>query len=84
MATIFDATLPETNGKFAPENRPKPNRKDSNHPFSGAMLVSGRVFFFFFGLLLFAFRLETAPKTGERVGHAVVFWDVGWDVAWGE
>ena len=38
-------TLPETNGKFAPENRPKPNRKGSysNHPFLGAMLVSGRV-----------------------------------------
>ena len=37
-------TLPETN-VFAPENRPKPNRKGlySNHPFSGAMLVSGRV-----------------------------------------
>ncbi len=39
-------TLPETNSKFAPENRPKPNRKGSysNHPFLGAkMLVSGRV-----------------------------------------
>ena len=38
--------LPETNSKFAPENRPKPNRKGSysNHPFLGAkMLVSGRV-----------------------------------------
>ena len=35
-------TLPETN--MAPENRP-PNRKGSysNHPFLGAMLVSGRV-----------------------------------------
>ena len=35
---------PETN-EFAPENRPGPNRKRSysNHPFSGAMLVSGRV-----------------------------------------
>ena len=40
-------TLPETN-IFAPEKRPKPNRKRSysNHPFSGAkMLVSGRVEF---------------------------------------
>ena len=39
-------TLPETNSKFAPENRPKPNRRQSysNHPFLGAkMLVSGRV-----------------------------------------
>ena len=38
---------PETNSKLAPENRPKPNRKGSysNHPFSGAMLVSGRVVF---------------------------------------
>ena len=37
-------TLPETN-VFAPENRPKPNRKGSysNHPFSGAMLIFGEV-----------------------------------------
>ena len=36
-------TLPETN--IAPENRLGPKRKRlySNHPFSGAMLVSGRV-----------------------------------------
>ena len=33
---------------IAPENRPKPNRKQSysNHPFLGVMLVSGRVSFF--------------------------------------
>ena len=33
-------TLPETNGKFAPENRPGPNRKGSysNHPCSGAKM----------------------------------------------
>ena len=37
-------TLPETN--IAPANRPGPERKgsSSNHPFSGAMLVSGRVY----------------------------------------
>ena len=37
------ATLPKTN--IAPENRPGPKRKQSysNHPFLGAMLVSGRV-----------------------------------------
>ena len=37
------ATLPETN--IAPENRPGPKRKQSysNHRFSGAILVSGRV-----------------------------------------
>jgi len=31
-------TLPETNSKFAPENRPNPKRKgsSSNHSFSGA------------------------------------------------
>ena len=31
-------TLPENNSQFAPENRPKPNRKVSysNHPFLGA------------------------------------------------
>ena len=42
--TTVQSTLPETN-VFAPENRPKPNRKGSysNHPFVGAMLVSGRV-----------------------------------------
>ena len=41
---VSGVTLPETN-IFAPENRPKPNRKRSysNHPFSGAMFVSGRV-----------------------------------------
>ena len=39
-------TLPETNSKFAPENRPKrpqkETRKYSNHPFSGALAVSFR------------------------------------------
>ena len=41
---LLGDTLPETN-IFAPENRPGPNRKQSysNHPFSRAMLVSGRV-----------------------------------------
>ena len=34
-------TLPETN--IAPENRPPRGNSFSNHPFSGAMLVSGRV-----------------------------------------
>ncbi len=35
-------TLPETN--IAPENRPSGKEiSSSNHPFSGAMLVSGRV-----------------------------------------
>ena len=44
-----DATLPKTN--IAPENIPKGNWY-SNHPFSGAMLVSGRVnvlHYFFLG-----------------------------------
>ena len=39
-------TLPETNRKFAPENRPRPNRKGSysNHPFfRGELLNFGRV-----------------------------------------
>ena len=37
---VTNITLPETNSKFAPENRPS----YSNHPFLGAkMLVSGRV-----------------------------------------
>ena len=33
-------TFPETNSKFAPENRPGPKRKRSysNHPCSGAMI----------------------------------------------
>ena len=37
--------LPETNSKFAPENRPGPKRKRnsySKHPFSGAFAVSFR------------------------------------------
>ena len=35
----------ETNSEFTPENRPGPKRKRSysNHPFSGAILVLGRV-----------------------------------------
>ena len=39
----FTFTLPETN-ILAPENRPKPNRKQSysNHPFLGAFAVSFR------------------------------------------
>ena len=38
-------TLPETNSKFAPENRPfapKGNETSSNHPFLGASAVSFR------------------------------------------
>ena len=43
----FVSGYPETNSKFAPENGPGPKRKGSysNRPFSGAMLVSGRVLF---------------------------------------
>ena len=38
----MESTLPETN--IAPENGlPKKKNSSSNHPFSGAMLVSGRV-----------------------------------------
>ena len=42
---ITAVTLPETNSKFAPENRPGPKRKGSysKHWFSGTMLVSRRV-----------------------------------------
>ena len=42
---MYSDTLSETN--IAPENRPcqKKMRKSSNRPFSGAMLVSGRVIF---------------------------------------
>ena len=36
-----DCTLPETNSKFAPENRPGPKRKFIC--FRGELLVSGRV-----------------------------------------
>ena len=38
-------SLPETNSKFAPENRPGPNRKVVFQPsiFRGELLVSGRV-----------------------------------------
>ena len=40
------STLPETN--MAPENRPSQKEtRFSNHPFSGAMLASGSVPFFF-------------------------------------
>ena len=38
------STLPETNIAVAPENKPGPKGKSSsNHQFSGAMLVLGRV-----------------------------------------
>ena len=59
---LYLNTLPETN--MTPENRP--SQKDSkgnlysNHPFSGAMLVSGRVYLNEFeecrGILWFVFR----------------------------
>ncbi len=39
-------TLPETNGSHLKVGHPKRKRSYSNHPFSGAMLVSGRVLFF--------------------------------------
>ncbi len=41
-------TLPKTKSDFSLENRPGPKRKgsSSNHPFSGAMLVAGRVHLF--------------------------------------
>ena len=48
-------TLPETNSKFAPENRPsyKETSSSSNHPFSGAkMLVSGREIFLVISFLV--------------------------------
>ena len=50
----MEGTLPKTNSKCAPENRPKPKRKQSysNHPFSGAFAVSfreGSSFFFWKG-----------------------------------
>ena len=38
---MLENTLPET--KIGPENRPKRKGSSSNHQFSGAMLVSGRV-----------------------------------------
>ena len=44
MQKSWRTTLPKTNSEFTTENRPGPKRKRSysNHPFSGAMLVSGR------------------------------------------
>ena len=42
---VQKVTLPETNGKFAPENRPKPNRKRESIPtihFQGLCYVSFR------------------------------------------
>ena len=64
-------TLPETNSKFAPENRPKPNRKRESipiHPFLGARNVSfregkafpfweGRQATFLLGRFLFNFQV---------------------------
>ena len=43
--TNVKGSLPETNSEFTPENRQATKRKQSysNHPFAGAMLVSGRV-----------------------------------------
>ena len=41
---LMSSTIPKTNSKFAPENRPNtPKRTFIFHPFSGAMLVSWRV-----------------------------------------
>ena len=58
-----ETTLPETNSKFAPENRPVYAPEETivrtNHPFLGAkMLVSGRV-------------LLMVQKSGEKTT-----WDV--------
>ena len=41
LAASFKGRYPLRNQQFAPENRPKPNRKEShsNHPFSGANLL---------------------------------------------
>ena len=54
-------TLPETNSNFAPENRPKPNRKGSysNHPFLGAKAVS--------------FREGVIQKWGPYESHPMTF-----------
>ena len=45
VRVLAGLTLPETNSKFAPENRPGPKRKGSspNLHFSGAKLVFGSV-----------------------------------------
>ena len=45
LPEILGITLPKTNSKFAPENRPKPKRKLIFQPsiFRGKLLVSGRV-----------------------------------------
>ena len=48
VRSTFKKSLPETNSKFAPENRPlaptfkKETKKYSNHPVSGAFAVSFR------------------------------------------
>ena len=44
MANVNNVN-PETNSKFAPENRPGPKKERSNHQFSGAnwLFVSRRV-----------------------------------------
>ena len=45
MTDGYMVKYPKTNSKFAPQNRPgsKRKRSSSNHQFSGAILVSGRV-----------------------------------------
>ena len=42
--TIYGYTLPEANSSHMPRSHSKKGRKSSNHPFSGAMSVSGSVF----------------------------------------
>ena len=68
---FFWGTLPETN-IFAPENRPGPIRKgsSSNHQFSGAMLVSGRVRVMIFVCqpLSFVGQKHEFRKIGGRFG----------------
>ena len=70
-------TLPETNRYIAPENRPKPNRKQSysNHPFSGAnskMLVSGRVTIHQLPNLSPASTFCPSCKKPQIIGHGFI------------
>ena len=67
-------TLPETNSNFAPENRNPKGNQYSNHPFSGAMLVSGRLVVYTFRSISSRSRcLEDEAGGGDFTHHAFGF-----------
>jgi len=60
-------------------------KSSSNHPFSGAILVSGRVVFFFPGLLRhhgFSIRTTFFPDPQVFASQGTSTWAASWCTAW--